>query len=183
VSTIRWISIALYLPLLLSLDWITPHYIAAEDNRWGFGSDVGFTAGTVNDTVFTVGFNLDYYFDRNFSIGPMVQISPVGDLFQIALAGVSRYHLRFNNGINVVPFFGFGLIHADLDKGTGPRRIDRNDTSWYVPVGISVEYQVVRNIALSSSLQVNLYNIDLSPSLPENDHNSVTLLFGFRWGP
>jgi hypothetical protein len=78
---------------------------------------------------------------------------------------------------------GFGLIHADLDKGTGPGRIDRNDTSWYVPIGISLEYQVIRTIALTSTLIVNLHDINLSPSLPENDTTSVALLFGFNFGP
>jgi len=155
----------------------------ADENRWGFGSGLGFTAGTVNDTVFTLGFNLDYYVDRNFSVGPMMLISPTGDLFQIALAGVGRYHLRLNNGVNLVPFVGFGLIHADLDKGTGPSRIDRNDTSWYVPIGISLEYQVIRNVALSSTLIVNLHDINLAPSLPEKDTTSVALLFGFNFGP
>ena len=155
----------------------------ADDNRWGFRSGLGFTSGTVDGTVFTLGFNLDYYLDRNFSIGPMMLISPTGDLFQISMAGVARYHLRFNNGVNVVPFVGFGLTHADLDRGTGPGRIDRNDTSWYVPIGLSLEYQVVHNIALTSTLIVNLHDIDLSPSLPEKDHTSVSLLFGFNWGP
>jgi hypothetical protein len=155
----------------------------ADENRWGFGSDLGLTAGTVNGTVFTLGFNVDYYIDRNFSIGPMLQISPMGDLFQIYMAGVGRYHLRFNNGINLVPYMGFGLTHADLDRGTGPSRIDRNDTSWFVPIGMSLEYQVVHNIALSSTLQVNLHDINLSPSLPDKDRTSVTLLFGFRFGP
>lgn len=155
----------------------------ADENRWGFGSGLGFTAGTVNDTVFTLGFNLDYYVDRNFSVGPMMLISPTGDLFQIAFAGVGRYHFRLNNGVNLVPFVGFGLIHADLDKGTGPSRIDRNDTSWYVPIGISLEYQVIRNVALSSTLIVNLHDINLAPSLPEKDTTSVALLFGFNFGP
>lgn len=155
----------------------------ADDNRWGFGSGLGFTAGTVNDTVFTLGFNLDYYLDRNFSIGPMMLISPMGDLFQISMAGVGRYHFRFNNGVNLVPFVGFGLTHADLDRGTGPGRIDRNDTSWYVPIGLSLEYQVVHNVALTSTLIVNLYDINLAPSLPDKDRTSVSLLFGFNWGP
>lgn len=155
----------------------------ADDNRWGFGSGLGFTAGTVNDTVFTLGFNLDYYLDRNFSIGPMMLISPMGDLFQISMAGVGRYHLRFNNGVNLVPFVGFGLTHADLDRGTGPGRIDRNDTSWYVPIGLSLEYQVVHNVALTSTLIVNLHDINLAPSLPDKDRTSVSLLFGFNWGP
>lgn len=155
----------------------------AEDNHWGFGSDLGLTAGTVNGTVFNLGFNIDYYVDRNFSFGPMMQITPTGDLFQISFAGVGKYHLRFNNGINLVPFTGIGLMHASLDRGTGPGRIDRNDTSWYIPIGVSLEYQVVHNIALSSTVIVNLHDIDLSPSLPEEDTTSVALMFGFRWGP
>jgi hypothetical protein len=153
------------------------------EQRWGFGSDLGLTAGTVNGTVFTMAFNADYYIDRNFSIGPMMQISPMGDLFQISFAGVGRYHFRLNNGINVVPFSGIGLLHADLDRGTGPGRIDRNDTSWYIPIGVSLEYQASSNIALSSTLIVNLHDINLSPSLRENDQTSVALLFGFRFKP
>jgi len=155
----------------------------ADENRWGFGSDLGFTSGTVDGTVFTLGLNLDYYPARNFSVGPMMQISPTGDLFQISFAGVGRYHFRFHNGINLVPFTGIGLIHVDLDRGTGPGAIDRNDTSWLIPIGLSLEYQVVRDLALSSTLQVNLHDINLSPSLSQNDHTSVTLVFGFRWGP
>lgn len=155
----------------------------AEDNRWGFGSDLGLTTGTVDGTVFTLGFNLDYYVDRNFSFGPMMQISPTGDLFQIAFAGVGKYHLRLSNGVNLVPFTGIGLIHADLDRGVGSSRIDRNDTSWYIPIGLSLEYQVSHNIALSSSLIVNLHDINLAPSLPEKDRTSIALMFGFRWGP
>jgi hypothetical protein len=78
---------------------------------------------------------------------------------------------------------GIGLIHADLDRGTGPGRIDRSDTSWYIPIGVSLEYQVAHNLALSSTLILNLYDINLSPLLSENDHTSVALLFGFRFGP
>lgn len=155
----------------------------ADENRWGFGSDLGLTSGTVNGTVFTMAFSGDYYVDRNFSVGPMMQISPTGDLFQISFAGVARYHFRLNNGINLVPFTGIGLLHADLDRGTGPGRIDRNDTSWYIPIGFSLEYQVTRNLALASTLIVNLHDINLAPSLPEKDRTSVALLFGFRFDP
>ena len=78
---------------------------------------------------------------------------------------------------------GIGLIHADLDRGTGPGSIDRNNTSWYIPIGVSLEYQAAHNLALSSMLIVYLHDINLSPSLSENDHTSVSLLFGFRFGP
>jgi hypothetical protein len=160
-----------------------PTQTAQADQRWALGSGLGFTAGTIDDTVFTVGANFDYFLARNFSVGPMALITPASDLFQISLAGVGRLHFRMNNGLSLVPFAGFGLTHADLDRGTGPARIDRNDTSWYVPIGLSLEYPVVRHLSLTSTLIVNLYDINLSPSIPENDHTSVSLLFGFSWGP
>jgi hypothetical protein len=159
-----------------------PH-AQADEQRWGFGSDLGLTTGTVNGTVFTMAFNGDYYLHRNFSVGPMMQISPMGDLFQISFAGVARYHFRLNNGINLVPFSGFGLVHADLDRRTGPQPVDRNDTSWYIPIGLSLEYQATQNLALSSTLIVNLHDINLSPSFQESDRSSVALLFGFRFQP
>jgi hypothetical protein len=112
---------------------VAPMSAHADENRWGFGSDLGLTTGTVDGTAFALGFNIDYYADRNFSFGPMMQISPTGNLFQIAFAGVGKYHLRLNNGINLVPFTGLGLIHADLDRGTGPSQINRNDTSGIFP--------------------------------------------------
>lgn len=179
----RWTCAASLLVILATGAVMSAPPAHADGNRWGFGSDLGLTSGTVNGTVFTLAFSGDYYLDRNFSIGPMMQISPMGDLFQISFAGVGRYHFRLNNGINLVPFTGIGLIHADLDRGTGPGRIDRNDTSWYLPIGVSLEYQASHNLALSSTLIVNLHNIDLSPSLSESDQTSVALLFGFRFKP
>ena len=177
-SPIRMFALAILLWTV-----VAPMSARADENRWGFGSDLGLTTGTVDGTAFALGFNLDYYADRNFSFGPMMQISPTGNLFQIAFAGVGKYHLRLNNGINLVPFTGIGLIHADLDRGTGPSQINRNDTSWYIPIGLSLEYQVIHNIALSSTLMVNLHDINLQPSLPEKDRTSISLMFGFRWGP
>ena len=151
--------------VLLSVS-VAPSILTAQEtqHRWGFGTDVGFTSGTVNGTVFTLGFNGDYYVDRAFSVGPMLLLSPLGDLTQIALAGVARYHVR-TGALNLAPFAGLGLIHADLDRGNGPGRIDRNDTSWYVPIGISAEYPVNPKLAFASTLIVNLHDINLQPSL------------------
>ena len=179
----RWTCTAGLLAILAALTVVSVPHARAEEHRWGFGSDLGLTTGTVDGSVFTMGFNLDYYIDRNFSIGPMMQLSPMSDLFQISFAGVGRYHFRLKNGFNLVPFTGIGFLHADLERGTGPGRIDRSDTSWYIPIGLSVEYQAVHNIALSSTLIVNLHDINLAPSLPEKDRTSVALLFGFRFGP
>ncbi|MEY4705107.1 MAG: hypothetical protein RL042_1309 [Nitrospirota bacterium] len=178
----RWTWAASLAAILATGTMAIPH-ARAEESRWGFGSDLGLTSGTVNGTVFTLAFSGDYYIDKNFSVGPMMQISPAGDLFQISFAGVGRYHFRLKNGVNLVPFTGIGLLHADLDRGAGPGRIDRNDTSWYIPLGLSVEYQTSNNLALSSTLIVNLHDINLAPSLQEKDRTSVALLFGFRFSP
>jgi hypothetical protein len=179
----RWTCAAMLLAILATSTIVGAPHAQADEPRWGFGSGLGLTSGTVNGTVFTLAFSGDYFLDRNFSVGPMMQISPMGDLFQISFAGVARYYFRLNNGINLVPFTGIGLIHADLDRGTGPGSIDRNDTSWYIPIGASLEYQATHNLALTSTLIVNLHDIDLSPSLSENDTTSVAVLFGFRFGP
>jgi hypothetical protein len=180
---LRWTCAASLIVILVAGTAVFASRVHAYENHWGFGSGLGFTSGTVNGTVFNLAFSGDYYLDRNFSVGPLMQISPTGDLFQISFAGVGRYYFRLNNGINLVPFTGIGLIHADLDRGTGPGRIDRNDTSWYIPIGVSLEYQATHNVALTSTLIVNLHDIDLSPSLSENDTTSVAMLFGFRFGP
>ena len=179
----RWTCAAMLLAILATGTIVGAPHARADEPRWGFGSGLGLTSGTVNGTVFTLAFSGDYFLDRNFSVGPMMQISPMGDLFQISFAGVARYYFRLNNGINLVPFTGIGLIHADLDRGTGPGSIDRNDTSWYIPIGASLEYQATHNLALTSTLIVNLHDINLSPSLSENDTTSVAMLFGFRFGP
>ncbi|HXF93048.1 MAG TPA: hypothetical protein VNK46_09845 [Nitrospiraceae bacterium] len=168
------LAAALALPLL-DLAW-------AGENRWGFGTDLGFWSGTTDGTVFALGFNLDYYLDRSFSFGPMMVLAPTGDLTQIAFAGVAKYHVRLNNDVNLVPFAGIGLVHADLDRGTGPNRIDRNDTSHFIPLGLSAEFQATRNIALATTLMVNLHHITLSPPVP-TDNTSVAVMFGIRFGP
>ena len=36
-----------------------PHAYA-DEQRWGFGSDLGLTSGTVNGTIFTLAFSGDY---------------------------------------------------------------------------------------------------------------------------
>ena len=106
------------LPVLLLLTTlIVP--ARADDNRWGFGTDLGLTTERVDGTVFTLGLNLEYYLDRAFSIGPMMQIAPTGNLFQIACAGGGKYHIRSSKGFNLAPFTGIGFAHADLDRGTG----------------------------------------------------------------
>ena len=153
----------------------------AQENRWGVGTDLGFISGSVDGTVFALNFNLDYYLDRAFSFGPMLQLVPGGDLTQIAMAGVARYHFRFD-AVNVVPFAGIGFVHASLERGSGPGSLDTNDTSHYIPLGVTFEYQIAKKLALASTVMLNLHNLNLDPPIGR-DTTSVAVLFGFRFGP
>ena len=150
----------------------------AQDSGWGFGTDLGFITGTTNNTVFALNFQADYYVAREFSIGPMFQWVPAGDLNQYAFAGAARYHYHANDRFNIVPFAGIGFIHADLSSSS----VNRNDTSHYIPLGVSFEYQATPKLAFSNTIMVNLHNIDMSPSL-QRDTTSISVLFGMRFGP
>ena len=154
----------------------------AQDSGWGFGTDVGFISGTTNNTVFALNFQADYYVAREFSIGPMFQWVPSGDLKQYAFAGAFRYHYHMNDRFNIVPFAGIGFIHANLDTMRGGALIDRNDTSYYLPIGVSFEYQATPRLAFSNTIMVNMHDINFSPSLPR-DTTSISVLFGMRFGP
>lgn len=154
---------------------------AQAQGGWGFGSDIGFWAGTVDDTVFALSFQADYYLDPAFSLGPMMLLAPTGDLTEIAFAGVARYHFR-TGPFNIVPLAGIGFVHADLDRGSGPGRVDSNDTSHFIPLGLSLEYQLARKLALATTLLVNLHDLTQDPPAGD-DRTSVALMFGMRFGP
>ena len=88
----KWVKTILAILALLFFLSVGQSYVWAE-NRWGFGTDIGFLADTFDDTVFTLSFQGDYYLDSQFSVGPQLLISPGGDLTQITLAGIARYHI------------------------------------------------------------------------------------------
>lgn len=166
------------LMLVLALLAGSQESVQAQDSGWGFGTDVGFISGTTNNTVFALNFQADYYVAKEFSIGPMFQWVPAGDLKQYAFAGAARYHYQINDRFNIVPFAGIGFIHADLSSSS----VNRNDTSHYIPLGVSFEYQATPKLAFSNTIMLNLHDINMSPSL-QRDTTSVSVLFGMRFGP
>lgn len=153
----------------------------AQENQLGFGTDLGFISGTSDGTVFALGFNLDYYLAQAFSVGPMLLLAPAGDLTEVAVAGVARFHIPLG-AIRIVPFAGLGFVHADLDRGSGAGRVDESDTSHYIPLGVTAEFPLNSNLALASTLIINLHDLDLKPGVVEDDV-SVALLFGIRFEP
>lgn len=179
-NTQRTVRIHVLLLLLMLLCSI-PAVGQAQETTVGFGTDLGFWTGTTDGTDFTIAFHFDYYFDPAFSIGPLLLFTPTSDLTQVAFAPVARFHLQLAR-LNIVPFAGVGLIHSSLDRSQGAGRIDRSDTGFYIPLGVTAEYPISPKISLATTLLVNLHDIELGAPV-EGDRTSIAVLFGFRFGP
>jgi hypothetical protein len=150
---------------------------AIGQEGWRFGADIGPFFKTANGTVMGLGLNADYFFTEEFSIGPAIQFLPFGDLTQLHMAAVARYHVRTNFDVNLVPFVGIGLAYARGSGSISPS--GASDSSVLIQNGVTLEYQVTNKIALALTGMINFYNLDFAPEV--GDRKSGALLFGVRY--
>lgn len=172
----RVLALLCTLAVSLTFPAITP--AAEQENRIGFTTDLGVLTGAPDGSHFAMGFGLDYYVDPSFSLGLMTLFTPASNLNTYAFAAAAKYHIRFDR-FTLVPFAGAGFVHMNLDR-TSPR-VDDSSTSVWIPLGMSAEFPVSGNIALSTTVLLNLHRIRLSPM--DRDDTSVGLLFGVHFGP
>ncbi|HBP89983.1 MAG: outer membrane beta-barrel protein [Nitrospira sp.] len=172
----KWVkTILALLALLLVFSFGVPY--ARAENQWGFGTDIGFLADTYDDTVFTLSFQGDYYLNSQLSIGPQILISPAGDLTQVTVAGIGRYHIPMG-AVTISPFAGLGIVYAELDEG--PR--DNDDVSFSLPFGATAAFKVSRTVSLASTLIFTFQDLGV-PSRVSSDNFNIGMLFGFRFQP
>lgn len=151
----------------------------AQESHVGFTTDLGVLTGAPDGAHFALGVGLDYYVDPAFSLGLMTLFTPASNLNTYGVAAAAKYHIRFDQ-VTLVPFAGIGVMHMNLDR-PGPARVDDSSTSHWVPLGLSLEVPLNRNLALSTTVLVNLHRIRLSPL--DRDDTSLALLFGVHFGP
>ena len=172
----KWIKTILAIGLLL-IALTLSHQQARAEGPWEVGADLGFLADTVNDEVFTLNFQADYYLDSSISVGPQVIFTPGGDLTQVTFAGIGRYHIPLG-AVSIVPFGGLGFVYADYDPGGG----DDDDLSYIFPIGTSATFSISRSVALASTLLMTFQDIDLK-NRSNSDNFNIGLFFGFRYKP
>ncbi len=172
----RWIKTVLAILALLFFYSLGKNTAWAE-NSWGFGSDIGFLADTVNDTVFTLSFQGDYYLDSDFSVGPQVLITPGGDLTQLTFAGIARYHVPMGS-VSLVPFGGIGFVYGDYER----KGKDDREASYSFPFGATFAFHVSQKISLASTLIFTLQDLEFD-NRNDPDRLNVGVLFGFRFHP
>ena len=146
------------------------------DRQWGFGVDLGMLFDTVDNTVFALGGNVDYYVDENFSIGPMVQIAPGTDFTQVNGWGVAKLHFK-TKYIDIAPFTGPGLTWARVAAGRlSPKNDD--DASLSMVLGVEVGLGKIGEYAVAASAMYSVYKLGFAQ---QTDKGSGGVMFGVRF--
>jgi hypothetical protein len=148
-----------------------------REGRLQIGTDLGFQVETLDGTAFALAFNGDYFLDRNFSVGPLIQFVLNDDLTQIGFSLQGKYHINLAGNPNLRPHLqgGLGFVFADLDLPGGG---DDSDTSFLAPIGGGVEYRIARNVSASSTLLLNFTGLSIRGAV---DKNALAWYFGLRF--
>ena len=143
---------------------------------WSVGGTMGFLANTPDDTAFALNFNADANLNRQVAVGPLLQLGFTDDLTLVGLSGQGKYAIRmpdWDDRFALILQGGLGFVHADR----GP-----SDTSFLIPLGIGVDYQLSSQLALKSDFLLNFTDLDLGPGRGHNDTNVMpSLTFGVRF--
>lgn len=120
-----------------------------------------------------LNFNAEGFINRNFSLGPLLQLAFTGDLSQIGLSGQAKYWIDIPetaNRLKLTVQGGLGFVHTDFL---------RDDTSWLIPLGVGVDYAVTDTLKVSGTFLINF--TDLHTGFGTGAHVMPGLTFGFRF--
>lgn len=183
-----WVRAAFLVALLLG-GWAGPLTAQAQEggprrSPWGFGTDIGFENGTGDGTVFVLRFNANLYLARAFSLGPSLMVTPVQNYNELSIAGLARFHIEVDRGVEVVPFSGIGLVDAEfeVDDPDSDEIIEAKDRSLYFPLGVSVNWLVGEDIFAVGTVLANLHSLDYGAPVGK-DEGSVGFLIGVHYKP
>lgn len=125
--------------------------------EWSGGAAIGFLGNTPDGTAFALNIHGDRFLNRNFSIGPLMQLGVTGDMSQVGLSGQGKYWVNIpdtSDKLKLVLQGGLGFAHADL-RGS--------DTSWLIPLGVGLDYKVDERMALTSTFLLNFTDLEPRP--------------------
>ena len=137
---------------------------------WTGGAAVGFLGNTADATAFAMNLNVERFFNRSFSVGPLLQFGVTGDMTQIGASGQVKYWMNLSRELKLTAQGGVGFVHTDF-RG--------NDTSFLIPIGVGFDYALSRNVSATSTFLLNITDVDTG----FNNHHHVMpgLTFGLRF--
>ena len=143
---------------------------------WSVGGTMGFLANTPDDTAFALNFNAEANLNSQVAVGPLLQLGFTDDLTLVGLSGQGKYAIplaELGERFKLILQGGLGFVHADK----GP-----SDTSFLIPLGFGVDYQINSQIAFKSDFLLNITDLDLGRGRGNNDTNIMPgLTFGVRF--
>lgn len=157
-----------------------PPTVLASDppthKSWSAGATMGFLANTPDDTAFALNFNAEAKISQQFSIGPLLQLGFTDDLALVGFSGQGKYAIgipEVGERFKVILQGGIGFVHADK----GP-----SDTSFLIPIGVGVDYQINPSLAFKSDFLLNFTDLDVGRGRGHDDTNVMpSLTFGVRY--
>ncbi|WP_447969932.1 hypothetical protein [Nitrospira sp. M1] len=166
--------------MLFSLSMIMiPSWALADDEplpekSWSAGGAIGYLANTPDGTAFALNLHVDANLNERVSVGPLLQLGFTGDLTQVGFSGQGKYTIPISetdNRLKVIFQAGIGFVHAD----PGPA-----DTSFLIPLGVGMDYQINSQLAFTSDFLLNFTDLDHGRGY--NDTNVMpSLTFGVRF--
>jgi hypothetical protein len=145
----------------------------SQAGTWTGGGALGFLANTPDDTAFALNLDFGYRLNREFSVGPLVQLGFTGDMTLVGLSGQAKYSLAVpgtEDRGKLVLQAGLGFVHADFFQ---------SDTSWLIPLGVGFEFAVDRRLAVTATFLLNFTDLDTGGGTGTNVMPGLT--FGVRF--
>ena len=126
----------------------------ARTGEWEGGGGIGFLADTPDGSAFAANLNADYFFDDNWSFGPLAQFAFTGDLDQYGFSGQAKYWFPAWDTAGRTRAYvqaGAGFIHADFLN---------DDTSWLVPIGLGLQHTLDNGLSLYGAFLLNFTDLN-----------------------
>jgi len=170
----RFFVYALVVVFMIGLQ--RPYTTNAADPKtgtWSGGGAIGFLADTPDGTALALNLNLDYFLNRDVSVGPLFQLAATGDLSQVGFSGQGKFWIDLpgvEHRAKLTLQGGIGFLHADLVEP---------DTSWLIPVGIGLDYKLNPKMSLTTTFLLNFTDIDTGRR--KDAHVMPGLTFGVRF--
>jgi len=162
--------------VVLGIGLLSPYPAQAADSKTGTlsaGAAIGFLANTPDGTAFALNMNVDYFLNRNVSVGPLFQLAATGDLSQFGFSGQGKFWIDLpgtENRAKLTLQAGLGFVHSDLVE---------SDTSWLIPMGIGVDYMLTPKISFTTTFLLNFTDLDTGGGT--GAHVMPGLTFGVRF--
>ncbi len=126
----------------------------AMSGDWSMGGAAGFLDNTPDGMAFAVNMHGDRSMGDRVFVGPLLQLAFTDDMTQCGLTAQAKYWVALpdtDGRARLTLQGGVGFVHAD---------VRRDDTSWLIPLGVGLDYELDARTSLTALLLVNFTDLN-----------------------